>query len=297
MDSHELWVEIESRRHVRLLQAPPDVALKGPPDAATLPRMPRRAPAQARRSRVRAQRRKEHRLRRFAFLMVVAAVTTVTLALTAFGNGGQIRVAGIVPAPAADLLPAGRPQPAVIATLNGLRVHRPIAAERVTAIGYHGAGEGSLALSPVGRQGNQGLLGRLAHRIFGGGDGGGVWYQLNRGSGPSTSGLDVGAAPGTDVYAPVDGTVVGVTPYILGGRRFGSRIDIQPTTAPSVVLSVTHVRAASLSVGAEVTASTTRIGTLIDLSGAERQALARFTNDAGNHVAIEVRPSATLALP
>ena len=35
---------------------------------------------------------------------------------------------------------------------------------------------------------------------------------------------------------------------------------------------------------------------MIDLTGVERQSLAKFTNDAGNHVAIEVRPAATLAL-
>ena len=32
------------------------------------------------------------------------------------------------------------------------------------------------------------------------------------------------------------------------------------------------------------------------LTGVERQSLAHYTNDAGNHVAIEVRPAATLAL-
>jgi hypothetical protein len=51
-----------------------------------------------------------------------------------------------------------------------------------------------------------------------------------------------------------------------------------------------------LSVGDEVTASATRLGTLVDLSEVERQALAQFTNDAGNHVAIEVRPAANLSL-
>jgi hypothetical protein len=35
---------------------------------------------------------------------------------------------------------------------------------------------------------------------------------------------------------------------------------------------------------------------VIDLTGVERQALARYTNDAGNHVAIEVRPASTVAL-
>jgi hypothetical protein len=296
LDRHEVWVELESPRRLQLLQAGDGSG--GHPGGATLPRMPRPAPAQARRSRVRAQRRKEHRLRRFAFLTLVAVLTAITLALTAFDDGAHERVAGIVPAPAADLLPAGRPQPTAVATLNGLRIQLPIAAERVTAIGYHGAGDGALALEPIGRQGNQGLLGRLARRILGSGNSDLVWYQLARGAGPETSGLDVGAAPGTDVYAPVHGTIVGITPYVLGGKRFGSRIDIQPTTAPSLVLFVKQVRARSgLSVGEEVTAATTRIGTLIDLSGAERQALARFTNDAGNHVSLEAHLSATLALP
>jgi hypothetical protein len=260
--------------------------------------MPRRPPAQARRSRARAQRRKEHHLRRFAFLTLIAAVTAITLALTAFGDGSPERVSDIVPAPAADLLPAGEPQPTVVAKLNGLRIQLPVPNERLTAIGYHGAGNGALALQPVGRQRNQGLFGRIARKIFGGERGDLVWYQLNSGNGPDTSGLDVGAPAGTDVYSPVHGTIVGVTPYVLGGRTFGSRIDIQPMTAPSVVLSMTHVGAApGLSVGDEVTASATRLGTLLDFTGAERQALARFTNDAGNHVALEVHPSATLALP
>jgi hypothetical protein len=41
-----------------------------------------------------------------------------------------------------------------------------------------------------------------------------------------------------------------------------------------------------------VTASQTRLATVSDLSGVEQQALARYTNDAGNHVALEVRPAA-----
>ena len=222
-----------------------------------------------------------------------------TLALTAFSGGGSpASIAGLVPAPASDLLPAGRPEPLVIAKVNGLRIHLPIPAARVSAIGYHGAGRGALALEPVGRQGNEGVFARLAHRIFGGGGAGPVWYQLPGGEGPRTSALDVGAAPGTEVYSPVDGTVVGVTPYVLNGRKLGSRVDVQPTSAPSMVVSMTHLKLdPPLSVGAEVAASATRLGVVIDLTGEERQALARYTNDTGNHLAIEVRPAATLALP
>src|SRR5262249_31693929 len=110
-------------------------------------------------------------------------------------------------------------------------------------------------------------------------------------------GLDVGAPAGTSVYSPVDGRVVGVTPYIVDGRAFGDRIDIQPSRAPSVVVALTHLDAPkSLSVRSMVTAAQSLIGTVTDLSKVEGQALARYTNDAGNHVALAVRPAATVTL-
>ena len=49
------------------------------------------------------------------------------------------------------------------------------------------------------------------------------------GTGRRTSALDVGAPPRTDVYAPVDGTIVGISKVVLNGRVYGRRIDIQPT--------------------------------------------------------------------
>ena len=235
---------------------------------------------------MRRVRRREHRLRRFALLSLVAIVAAVTLALTAFDGSSTQRVSAITPAPAQRLLPAGSPQPQVIAKLGDLRLQLPISPSRVTAIGFHAAGDGARALQPVGRQANEGLLARLGHKLFGGGAHGPAWYQISGGEGPHTSGLDVGAPAGTAVYAPVDGRVV-------NGRKYGDRIDIQPAQAPAVVVSLTHVAAlAQLVVGAAVTASQTRLATVKDLSSVEEQALARYTNDAGNHVALEVTPAA-----
>jgi hypothetical protein len=82
---------------------------------------------------------------------------------------------------------------------------------------------------------------------------------------------------------------------ILNGRTFGQRIDIQPIDAPSLVVSISHLRAdPSLTVGSMVTYDASKLGTVLDFSRVENQALSRYTNDAGNHVLIEVHPSATL---
>lgn len=231
-------------------------------------------------------------------MALAGIVATITLLLTAFGTGAPARVAATAPAPAQRLLPTGPPAPHVISIQGALRIQLPISESKVTAIGYHAAGDGALALQPLGRQGNEGALSRLVHKVFGGGRSGLAWYQLEGGTGPATSSLDVGAASGVDVYSPVTGTIVGLTDYVVNNRTYGRRIDIEPSTAPSIVVSVTHLRPdSSLTVGSAVTARTSRLGMLLDLSRAEKQALARYTNDAGNHVSVEVHPAATLALP
>src|SRR5205085_11490030 len=133
-----------------------------------------------------------------------------------------------------------------------------------TAIGYHAAGDGALPLSPLGHEANEGVLTRVAHSLFGGGQGGLRYFQLPGGEGASTAALDIGAAPGTDVYAPVDGTIAGMTPLVVNGRAFGMRMDIQPTAAPSLVLTVTHLRPdPALTVGSPVTAVSSKLGTVL----------------------------------
>jgi len=236
-----------------------------------------------------------HRTRRLVVLTVVVGALLGTLFVTAFGQGATRDASQALPGPASRLLPVGPPTPLTVALHSGLRIQLPVAQVRVTAIGYHSSNDGALPLAPLGHQGNEGVLSRLAHKIFGGGHGGFVYYQL---SGGETVVLDVGALPGSDVYAPVDGTVVGISDYILNGRPYGSLIDIQPSAAPSLVVSLTHlIPDPALTVGSMIAASNTKVGRVIDLSGVEKQALSRYTQDAGNHVAIELRPAATLTLP
>jgi hypothetical protein len=232
-----------------------------------------------------------------ALLVAASAAVGITLLLTAFGSSSTAPARTTAPAPAHRLLPSGPPRPQVIALRDSLRIQTPISQTRVTAIGYHGVDNGALPLEPVGRQANEGALARLVRRIAGTGDSGITYYQLG-GEGPETAVLDVGAPPGTDVYTPVDGTVVGITGYVVSGRRLGSRIDIQPSSSPSLVVSLTHLRSdPALTVGTAVTAASSKIGTVLDFSRVERQSLARYTQDAGNHVSLEVHPAATLAIP
>ena len=259
--------------------------------------MPSPPAGQARRtSKARALARR--RTRRIAGLIAVSIALLVTFLLTAFGTSGSSQPTQTRPAPANRFLPAGQPRPQVVALRGSLRLQIPIAQDRVTAIGYHAVGGGALALEPVGRQANEGLLQRIASKLFGGNGHGLSYYMLGGESGPSTASLDVGAAVGTDVYSPVDGTIVGITPLTLRGQTFGSRIDIQPTSTPALVVRVTHLRPdPALTVGSSVAASISKIGTIIDFSHVEQQALARYTQDAGNHVSVEVHPAATLATP
>ncbi len=99
---------------------------------------------------------------------------------------------------------------------------------------------------------------------------------------------------GTDVYAPVDGTVIAISDRILDGVPHGKQIEIQPSGNPSIVVLLTNLTAdPALSVGSTVIAARSKLGRLIDLSAVERAGLARYTQDEGQHVHIEARRAST----
>ena len=230
----------------------------------------------------RRQARSARRARRFALLVLLAAVFVVALALVAFGSKSN----RTVPLASSQITPVqARPFPEIVALRGPVRLQLPIAQFRVTAIGYSAA-TNALPLSPVGHQANEGLVARVVNGIFGGGGGNPRWYELGGG----TNALNVGAPVGTDVYAPVDGIVAAIRPFIVMGKQYGSEIDIQPQSSPSLVVAVTQLTAEpALTVGSAVVSGATKLGTVVDLASVEEQALARYTNDGGNHVTIEVR--------
>jgi murein DD-endopeptidase MepM/ murein hydrolase activator NlpD len=218
--------------------------------------------------------------------------------LTAFGRGGEEAITVTGPAPASRLLPAGPPRPQIVAVQDTLQIQLPVNQSRVTAIGYHASGTSALPLEPVGTQANAGLAERLFRRLFGTSSSGVRYYMLEGGVGADTGGLDVGAPVDTDVYAPVDGSVIAITDNVVNGRDYGVRIDIQPSGSPGVVISLSNLSAdPALTVGSTVSSATTKIGRIIDLSEVERAGLARYTQDNGQHVHIEVQPATALTSP
>ncbi len=276
------------------------LALQPEVDSGTVPRMAR---PEAQGLAFRAAQREETRARvrhtrRTAALLVAGCVSLVLLLLTAFGTGGATARETHGPAPADRLLPAGPPRAQVVALQDALRLQLPINQNRVTAIGYHASGSDVLPLQPMGAQANAGLLKRFFHRFFGHSGSGLRYYQLGGGVGPETGGLDVGAPVGTDVYAPVDGSVMAISDVIVNGKAYGVRIDIQPSGNAGVVVSLENLKPdPALTVGSTVAAGRTKVGQVVDLSPVEGAALARYTQDKGQHVHIEVRAASGLASP
>jgi murein DD-endopeptidase MepM/ murein hydrolase activator NlpD len=274
--------------------------LKGQVTSATVPRMAQpQAQGLAYRAAEREQMRaRVRRSRRTAALLVAACVSLVLLLVTTFGTGGVASSADRGPAPANRLLPAGPPQAQVVAMQDTLRIQMPINQSRVTAIGYHASGTDVLPLQPVGSQANAGLLKRVFHRLFGQSGSEIRFYQLGGGVGPQTGGLDIGAPVETDVYSPVDGSVMAISDLIVNGKAYGVRIDIQPSGSPGVVVTVENLKPdPALTVGSAVSAGNTKIGRVIDLSSVEQAALARYTQDKGQHVHVEVHAASGLATP
>jgi len=250
-------------------------------------------------ARLRAHRRRaQARARWLALAVVVGVLALVTLLLTAFGNDrGAAPATPTTVSTAASAAPITslQPEPLVLGTIGNLRIQSPIAQDGLTAVGFHDTQDGALVLQPVGPQANEGLLARLWHRMTGSTRTGFPWYQLESGA---LRTLVVGASAGTDVYSPVDGTVVAIRDHIVSGQQMGSEIELRPSAAPSLVVYLQNVRPdPALTVGANVSAGSSKLGTVVDISAVERQSLAGYSGDSGNNVSIQVYPSATLGVP
>ena len=77
------------------------------------------------------------------------------------------------------------------------------------------------------------------------------------------------------MYSPVDGTVVAIRDQVVSGRTVGAEIELRPSSAPSLVVSMQNVSPdPALSVGANVAAGSSKLGTVTNIRRYEHQALA-----------------------
>jgi hypothetical protein len=248
----------------------------------------------------RRARRARIRRRRLGLALAVLAAAAIGLETT-FGGG---------PAAPAESRPlsdgaalAGQPSPQTLATHGSLQLMVPIQQTVITGIVFHRfAGSDAVSLSPVGHQSNAGLITRLWNGVFGD-DGGGMGYNVDSGS---TQGVDIGAPAGTAVYAPADGQVVSITPYVLNGdaTHYGQEIAISPSANPSYVVKIAPIALVpgplgkpTLRVGQQVTGARTKLGAVVDVASASQPVLAHYVSDAGNGASIRVEPAVAPAMP
>ena len=232
------------------------------------------------------------RARALVALALVAGILVVAgVQLISFGGAGVLP--GI--APATRILPAGAPRPQTLARQDQLVLLVPVQQSRITGILFHPVtGADALPLEPVGEPIDQGWIARIVSS-FQGEDTGGPAYQID---GDPTS-VDIGGPVGTDTYAPVDGKVLSITPLIVNGTTYGDQIAIEPLANPGVVVVASGIKAdPALSVGSPVSTrpeAWTRLGRIVDVTGALDPLLARYTQDGGNRVHLEVRPATSVA--
>jgi hypothetical protein len=238
----------------------------------------------------RTERRQQIARRRLAAAGIVTSVVIIAI-VAAYSiptsKPAQVpqRKSGIAFAPGTGAM---RDQ-VVVARVEGTDLLLPVRRQASTAVAFHAVDtENSVALSPVGDRVSGGDLGNKLADIFAGG--GGVQYYLmgaDAGARSSaTAGLDVGSVPGEILFCPADGRVTAVKRYKLMGRYQDVEVDIQIAADPSLLLVITHVAKPLVHVGTETIAGSTRIGELRAFPAGMKQAISRYTNDAGDHVQI-----------
>lgn len=198
------------------------------------------------------------------------SVDPVDLVALARALGADVG-SGVGPASVRELTPALRQlatTPPVVGTIGGARLTLP--SHDVLLAGWHeAAGPSALPMSPVANDATTQLPSRA------------------RGTHPSSA-LDVAVAPGTRALAPVTGTVVEATPYLLYGQYPDTRIVIRPDAAPDLAVAVLHVTGAQVAVGDHVTAGAPIADHATELPFPSQ--IERLSGRAP-HIHIEVKPA------
>ncbi len=118
-------------------------------------------------------------------------------------------------------------------------------------------------------------------------------WRSNRSGKPDTA-VDVGADPGTTVYAPVTGTVLQVRAYKLYNKYPDYEIHIRPDGWPEVDVVLIHVDDISVTVGDHVVGGASRVACVRKMSDKIDIQLGGYTANGGDHVHVQLNQ---LAVP
>jgi len=188
--------------------------------------------------------------------------------------------------------PEREPTP-LIAEEGGTRIHLAIDPNELTAVAFHQAsGDYALHMTSLVPDADMVAAAELKtvpavpeNAVFDDG----VWHgcvlrlwRSNRRGEPDTA-LDMGAAPGTTVWAPVSGTVIEVRPYLLYEKYEDFEIHIRPEGRDDVDAVLIHVQDVMVRAGDTVTGGVTRIGAVRQMSDKMEIQLGGYTGGGGDH--------------
>jgi murein DD-endopeptidase MepM/ murein hydrolase activator NlpD len=235
------------------------------------------------------------RRRRFLLLFVLAVLAVTAYAVTELADRStaQVSQAELLVAeekPADGPVDPNGPTHPVFARLDDRNLVLPVAARSATIIAYEPLiDERGIPLSPAGTRINGGVVSRSIARVFSG-DSSIKYYQFEaEGRSLSKTGsVDVGAAPGTPIVAPVSGVVTGISEYLLYGKYEDIQVDIAPDGVSDATVSILFVQEPVVTIGQTVEAGKTQIGLVREAAGDLGARLAEHTHDSGSHVHIQV---------
>jgi len=237
------------------------------------------------------------RRRRIRFLAILVATV---LAATAYGvtsladrSTAQVTGTELLVAEqqaAGGPVDSNGPTYPVIARLDDRNLVLPVAAGNVTIIAFNPLlDERGIPLTPIGTQANGGVVSRLLGAIFPSASS--INYYVIKGEGRAldkTGSVDIGAAAGTPIVAPVSGVVTGVTEYLLYGKYQDIQIDIAPDGLGDATLSILFVDEPAVTIGQTIEAGKTQLGKVRAPAGELGARIAELTHDSGSHIHIEV---------
>ena len=252
----------------------------------------------------RMRRRARYRRRRSPYpvlTLIVAALGLGVIAWMLTWDAPAPPSAEATPIVASVAEPDRDPTPR-FAGVGSIDLYLPIDPLAITALAFHQASgdraQSMTALVPdvpdPAAVDPEALAAQMAEAADSGDVWGGVCLRLwrsGRGGEPDTA-ADVGAAPGTDVFSPVTGTIIEVRPYLLYEKHDDIEIHIRPDGAEDLDVVLIHVTDASVAVGDRVVGGVTRIAAVRQMSGLIELQLAGYTGDGGYHVHMQVNRAA-----